>query len=257
MPNRLIKESICMSDSIAQLTWFEEVLFYRLIVSCDDFGRYDGRAAIIKNRLFPLKDNVTFKAVDSAINALARAGLVVPYVVDGKPYLYLPTWNEHQSIRAKKPKFPDPPEHLQASENICMQMQADDSTCEQMQANVPVIQSNPIQYESNTNAVYAPAAPRMQFKKPTLEEVQAYCQERGNSVDAQRWFDYYEANGWRVGRNPMKDWKATVRTWEKNGYDTPKAQKPRGRQMMTAAEFAQREVQPVDMDKLRSVIDKI
>ena len=55
MPNRIIRESICTSESIDGLSWFEEVLFYRLIVSCDDFGRYDGRAAIIKNRLFPLK----------------------------------------------------------------------------------------------------------------------------------------------------------------------------------------------------------
>ena len=53
------------------------------------------------------------------------------------------------------------------------------------------------------------------FKKPTLEDVRSYCEERGNRVDAERWMDYYTANGWKVGRNPMKDWKATVRTWEK------------------------------------------
>lgn len=56
------------------------------------------------------------------------------------------------------------------------------------------------------------------FIKPTVEEVRAYCQERNNSVDAERFVDYYEANGWKVGKNPMKDWKATVRNWEKNGY---------------------------------------
>ncbi len=44
MPNRIIKESICRSEEIDSLSWFEEVLFYRLIVTCDDFGRYDGRA---------------------------------------------------------------------------------------------------------------------------------------------------------------------------------------------------------------------
>jgi DNA-binding Lrp family transcriptional regulator len=52
---------------------------------------------------------------------------------------------------------------------------------------------------------------------PTLQEVTLYCKERGNTVDPQHWFDYYTANGWRVGRNSMKDWKAAVRTWEKNG----------------------------------------
>lgn len=53
------------------------------------------------------------------------------------------------------------------------------------------------------------------FCKPCLEDVQAYCQERGNSVDAHRWLDYYESNGWKVGKNPMKDWRAAVRTWER------------------------------------------
>lgn len=54
------------------------------------------------------------------------------------------------------------------------------------------------------------------FQKPTLEEVAAYCQERGNNIDPQAWVDYYTANGWKVGKNPMKDWKAAVRTWERN-----------------------------------------
>jgi len=49
-----------------------------------------------------------------------------------------------------------------------------------------------------------------------LEEVAAYCRERKNQVDPQRFVDYYTSNGWRVGRNPMKDWKAAVRTWERN-----------------------------------------
>lgn len=53
------------------------------------------------------------------------------------------------------------------------------------------------------------------FKKPTLDEVKAYCQERNNGVNAEQWIDHYTANGWRVGKNPMKDWKATVRTWER------------------------------------------
>ena len=66
-------------------------------------------------------------------------------------------------------------------------------------------------------------SPRPRFIKPTLEEVQAYCNERQNNVDAQRFIDYYSSNGWKVGKNPMKDWKAAVRTWENNSYGTPKA----------------------------------
>ena len=58
---------------------------------------------------------------------------------------------------------------------------------------------------------------KRRFAKPTLEEVTAYCLERGKGVDPQKWYDYYSANGWKVGKNPMKDWKAAVRTWERSG----------------------------------------
>lgn len=54
------------------------------------------------------------------------------------------------------------------------------------------------------------------FVKPTIEDVEQYCKERDNGINAIKWYDYYEANGWRVGKNPMKDWKAAVRTWEHN-----------------------------------------
>lgn len=54
------------------------------------------------------------------------------------------------------------------------------------------------------------------FKKPTLDEVQQYCSERKNNISAEKFIDYYESNGWKVGRNSMKDWKATIRNWEKN-----------------------------------------
>lgn len=57
--------------------------------------------------------------------------------------------------------------------------------------------------------------PRSRFIPPTVEEVKAYCQERRNDVDPQRFVDFYETKGWMVGKNKMKDWRAAVRTWEK------------------------------------------
>ena len=141
MPNRIIKESICVSDSIDSLTWFEECLFYRLIVNCDDFGRFDGRMAVIKNRLFPLKDNITLKAVEAGIKKLASAGLIVLYVFEDRPYLHLPSWDDHQTVRAKRSKYPAPEEGMKSSEIICKQMQAYESKCSR----------NPIQSESNPN----------------------------------------------------------------------------------------------------------
>lgn len=134
MPNRIIKESIRTSDSLSELSWFEEVLFYRLIVSCDDYGRFDARPAIIKGTCFPLK-TVTDKQIVDALNKLSTAGIVCLYEVDRKPYLQFVTWERHQTIRAKKSKYPSPDDgnvQITSHENICKQMHAD----------VSVIQSN-------------------------------------------------------------------------------------------------------------------
>lgn len=76
------------------------------------------------------------------------------------------------------------------------------------------------------------AASNTRFKKPTLDEITAYCTERKNSVDPQAFFDFYESKGWRVGNQPMKDWKACVRTWERreqtSGSGKPTAGKANG-----------------------------
>ena len=66
---------------------------------------------------------------------------------------------------------------------------------------------------------------RKRFVPPTLEEVRAYCQERKNNVNPEKFIDHYTSNGWMVGRNKMKDWKAAVRTWECNSYSEPKEDK--------------------------------
>lgn len=57
------------------------------------------------------------------------------------------------------------------------------------------------------------------FQKPTLNDVTEYCKERSNKVDPEAWINFYTSNGWKVGKNPMKDWKAAVRTWERNGIN--------------------------------------
>lgn len=56
---------------------------------------------------------------------------------------------------------------------------------------------------------------RKRFTPPTIEEVQAYCTERNNDIDAQAFIDFYESKGWMIGKNKMKDWKAAIRTWER------------------------------------------
>lgn len=59
------------------------------------------------------------------------------------------------------------------------------------------------------------------FKKPSIEEIRSYCLEKSSRVDPEQFFNFYESNGWMVGKNHMKDWRAAVRTWEKREKEVP------------------------------------
>ncbi|MBQ6177703.1 MAG: hypothetical protein IJK29_10940 [Bacteroidales bacterium] len=142
MPNRILKESITTSENIDKLTAFQETVFYRLIVTCDDFGRADARPKLLASKLFPLKD-IRPAQIEDALRGLTSAELVITYTVGGKPFLQMKTWDRHQQVRNKVSKYPSPED----ADN-CKQLIANDINCNQLQSNVPVIQSNPIQSES-------------------------------------------------------------------------------------------------------------
>jgi len=98
------------------------------------------------------------------------------------------------------------------------------------QQNAPPIPTpipDPSPNSSKGNTAEKPPS-RHRFTPPTVEEVIAYCTEKGYTVDPQRFVNYYTSVGWRVGKNPMKDWKAAVRTWNgkeqsQNGKAEPKS----------------------------------
>jgi hypothetical protein len=134
MPDRIIKESCCTSDTLAMLSDFEERFWWRLTVNCDDFGRCYARPAILKSKLFPLMESKTHKDMSRALTQLASVGLVQVYEVDGRPFLQVVKWDKHQRIRAKRSKFPSP-------DDSCQHLTADDSKCPR----------NPIQSNPNMN----------------------------------------------------------------------------------------------------------
>lgn len=230
MPNRILKESIRTSDKINKLSWFEEVLFYRLIVSCDDYGRFDGRIAIIKGTCFPLND-VTNKQIENALNKLVTVGIVGHYEVAEKPYLQLLAWEKHQTVRAKKSKYPsaDCCEMI-THENICKQMYADENVSKQVDADVPVIQSNPnpnpnTKSESYTGdmrldeALREYIAFRKKIKKPMTDRAiqLAVKKVRSMSADVDEQIAIIEQsilNGWQ-GLFPLKEEKAEKRSVNK------------------------------------------
>ena len=105
MPNRILKESICSSPEIDQLTLEEEAFFLRLIVKCDDYGRFDARPKMIKGTVFPLRD-VTEATILRWLDKLETIGLIKRYFVDNLPYLQLVTWHKHQKVRTPREKYP-------------------------------------------------------------------------------------------------------------------------------------------------------
>ena len=75
-----------------------------------------------------------------------------------------------------------------------------------------------IKIEKEIDSSASTTTKRKCFEKPTISDIKQYCMERNNNVNAEHFFDYYESNGWKVGKNSMKNWQAAVRTWEKNSY---------------------------------------
>jgi hypothetical protein len=119
VPNRILKDSICTSETIDALSVEAERFFYRLMVQCDDFGRFDARPSVIRSRCFPLRlERITDKLVCKWIDELSDTGLLWTYVVDDKTYLQVTKWNLHQQMRAARSRYPEPvliPEHLISS----------------------------------------------------------------------------------------------------------------------------------------------
>jgi hypothetical protein len=135
-----------LSDKISELSDFEFRLWVGLITQADDAGRGDARPAIIKGRIFALRDRTTLKDIDAALRNLAAVGCVSLYTVGGKPYFQFPNWAKHQRVREAKPKYPGIDDADIGGNSP--QLAADCGESESSHARLR-IQSNPIQSESN------------------------------------------------------------------------------------------------------------
>ena len=116
MPTRYLKPGVRDSESIEALSPHAEILYYRLIVTVDDFGRYDARPSMVKAACFPIRESMTAMKVNALLEELAQHFLIFVYTVDGKPYLQLCRWDNIP--RAKESKYP-------ALESDCVQVYAD------------------------------------------------------------------------------------------------------------------------------------
>lgn len=141
------------------------------------------------------------------------------FILQGK-FVFMPNWVKNQSfnpnmLKSAKKAFADLSNDLKTDlYNLGVESFESLSKGWVILPKIEIEIEKEIEIESEKERIQE--KPQKRFSKPSLLEIQSYCLERKNTVDTQRFFDYYESNGWRVGKNPMKDWKASIRTWEKS-----------------------------------------
>ena len=207
MPNRIIKESITTSEKLASLSDFEFRLWIGLITQADDAGRGDARPAVIKGRVFPFRERLTVKDVGSSLRALADKGCVTLYEIGGRPYFYFPNWSKHQRVRDCKPKYPEP------TDDSLRQVAAD---CGEARQSAAIIQSNPIQSESESESEYKGDSARAKHKYGeyknvllTDDEFEKLKAEYADYLDRiERLSSYIASTG-----KAYKSHYATIRNW--------------------------------------------
>ena len=205
MGSRVIKDSIKTSRHVNALSDFQFRVWIHLILSADDYGRGSADPELVKNLAFPRRKGVTEKQLDEALHVLANIGMVNLYFVDGEPYFYFPKWGEHQRVRTKVSKFPDPD-----GKNA---VAADCGNLPQIAADCGL---NPESRIQNTEV----EKERNKRKKapPTREEVREYAESRNSPVDPDRFYDFYTADPDRAwidsNGKPVNNWKQKFITWE-------------------------------------------
>ena len=206
---RMIDPNFWQSEDISRLSPFARLLFIGMISNADDEGRGRANTNYLKSIIFPY-DDIRVAEVDKALSEISHNTSVVVYEVAHSRYYAFTNWKKWQ--RVDKPQdsiIPPFEEHSENDSRVIPESVENDSSLKEKK------RKEENRKEENIKDAHTPSRKKI---PPTLEDVQAYCVERNNGVDAQRFIDFYESKGWIVGKTKMKDWQASVRTWEsKNG----------------------------------------
>ena len=161
------------------------------------------------NSYFAEKFNVDEKTISRKIKKLEKLNYIqISYIKRGFEI-------QKREIRVTNLSLEEQKNHPSSDEKITPSgdKNVTPSSDENVTENITSINSTSI---DNNNYVIVIGQKQKKFVKPSLKEISDYCKERNNDVNPERFLNYYEANGWKVGRNNMKDWKAAIRTWEVN-----------------------------------------
>lgn len=209
---RMFNKQITRSDAFLDMPRSTRLLYYDLSLDADDDG-FIGKHKSIMRLTGASEDDIKLLIAKSFIIPFENGVIVIKH------------WRMNNLIRCDRYKptvYQDEKKQLQLKENGSYTKKTtigipNDNQCVPQYS----IGKDSIVKESiEEKELDAPLPPPSQtdsikrFVKPTLAEVQAYCSSRKNNIDAQHFIDFYTSKGWKVGNQPMKDWKAAVRTWE-------------------------------------------
>lgn len=187
------------------------LVYAGLWTQCSKNGVFKWKPRSLKLDILPFLDF----DMGNALAILERHGFIIRFSKDGEEYGYIPKFLEHQAISHKEKDAPSTyPDYVETQPGTVPEQSRNSSRPYPDTADIGHRTYDIGQRKEGTAPQASPVCvPR--FKKPSVDEVRAYCQERKNRVDPQAFVDFYEAKGWKIGKNPMKDWQASVRTWEK------------------------------------------
>lgn len=215
----LMIESMPSADSIIVI-WFKLLAFA---------GKQNNNGVFLMSNRIAYTDEMLssifrrdVKVIRLALDTFEAFGMIE--IIDN--VITIPNWNKHQTLDAyekKKERDRLYQAERRANQRALIEKSSDNKTTPSSYVAISDKEIEEDKEKDKDNSIVEPK--RKRFTPPTLEEVQAYCYERNNGVDAQRFIDYYTSNGWQVGKNKMKDWKAAVRTWERNGVSDKQSSK--------------------------------
>ena len=208
---RMFAKTIVLSDAFLDMPMSARCLYFTLGMLADDDGFVNSPKSIMR-QVGASIDDMNILLARKFILAFESGVIVIKH------------WRIHNYIqkdRYKGSKYIEEKSTLAVDENGAYTECIQDVSIPDTQVRLGKVSLGKVNNIGDIPQAESPpsAKKRTVFKPPTIEEVRAYCLERGNSVDAERWHNHYRSNGWMVGKTKMVDWKAAVRTWERNGYD--------------------------------------
>lgn len=206
---RNIKPALFKNELLGQADPLLTILFIGLWTLADRDGKLEDRPLRIKAEIFPYRDLPDFNGY---LTELERLDFIHRYTAQNMSIIHIKNFSLHQHPHRteKLSDLPGSPDETGL-------------TCKEPLNNGEVTEAaRLIPDSSNTDSSNTDSGkvkkPRTRFTPPDVAQVKAYCLERKNSVDPEKFIDHYTSNGWKVGKNPMKDWQAAVRTWEKTTH---------------------------------------